>query len=200
MTPRKPVSRPAFNMRYLPVVFFLLVAIALGGVILRKLPADSPQAEISGENLIGKQLPVLDLPTFAETDADARFTSPSLLAERRPVLLNIFASWCPGCKQEHALLNELATVRGWPIYGIAWKDTLQGLTTYLARNGNPYRMIGLDPHGDAMMQLGATGTPETYVIGVNGKILYVHRGVITEQMAQQHIAPLMEQKNAGAVQ
>jgi cytochrome c biogenesis protein CcmG/thiol:disulfide interchange protein DsbE len=104
-------------------------------------------------------------------------------------LLNVFASWCPGCRVEHPTLVALAEKSGIPIYGVSWKDP--GGAHWLQANRNPYVRVGDDASGRLGIDLGVTGVPETFVIDRSGRIRYRYAGPITDGVWQEIFAPVL---------
>ncbi len=87
------------------------------------------------------------------------------------IAVNLFASWCAPCEAEHKYIAELSEAYPEQVYGILYKDTLENGQEFLARLGNPYTQIALDPDGQGGLEFGLTGVPETFVISPEGKIL-----------------------------
>lgn len=106
-------------------------------------------------------------------------------------LLNIFGSWCAGCRIEHPLLMEIARSGEVPIYGIDWKDEPGAGAAWLARYGDPYTRVGEDRDGRAAIELGVTGAPETFVIDKEGRVRYRHVGAITPEAWRRTLRPLV---------
>ena len=105
-------------------------------------------------------------------------------------LVNVFASWCVPCRDEHPLLMELAA-RGVQIYGINQKDTPENARAFLAGLGNPYARIGADTNGRVSIDWGVYGVPESFVVNADGIITYKHTGPISRRS-------MMESVSAGA--
>jgi cytochrome c biogenesis protein CcmG/thiol:disulfide interchange protein DsbE len=135
--------------------------------------------------LIGKPLPEFQLPP-------ALPTRPGLgskdLADGKPHLVNIFASWCLPCRVEAPQLAALAQ-SGVPIDGISVRDTSEALRRFLDEHGDPFQRIGADDDGKVQLALGSSGVPETYVIDGKGVIRYQHIG----EIRPEHI-PLIQKK------
>lgn len=163
----------------IPIVVLagLLVLLAIG---LQKDPREVPSP------LIGKPAPAFDLPALA---ADRRYTHEDLLG--RPLLVNFFASWCAGCQIEHPVLMRLAREEGVEIIGMDYKDTREDAERWLGHHGNPYRTVIADEKGQAGLDWGVYGVPETYVIGRDGRILYKQIGPVTEAAWRERIRPLL---------
>lgn len=135
--------------------------------------------------LIGKPAPAFDL---ARLDGEGRLTNETLLG--RPLLVNFWASWCAGCQIEHPFLMQLAQ-QGVEIIGFDYKDTDAAGSAWLARHGNPYRQIAVDPQGQAGLDWGVYGVPETYVLDAAGTIVYKQIGPMTEQAWRERVAPAL---------
>ncbi len=108
----------------------------------------------------------------------------------RPYVINLFASWCGPCQAEHPLLLDLKR-RGVPIVGVAYKDEEADAAAFIARLGDPFAAIALDPDGRFGLDVGTTGLPDTFVIDADGRILVVHRGPLTEQAVRDEILPAL---------
>ncbi len=136
--------------------------------------------------LIGKPLPDFSLPSVNADQAGLR------ARELRgvPRLLNVFASWCVACREEHPVLLQLSA-QGVPIEGLDWKDAPADGAQYLAREGDPYRRVGADPSGRTGIDLGVAGVPETFVVDAQGHVAFKQVGPISEADWTQTIGPLM---------
>lgn len=139
-----------------------LAVATLGGgafwAMLRRMDAGRFDPHAVPNPLIGEPMPRFDLPGL---------TSADLVAAKRPVLLNFFASWCLPCLEEAASLMRLRAA-GLPIWGIAYKDTLDATARFMARAGNPYRGVAQDRSGRVAIDFGVTGVPESFLIDPGG--------------------------------
>ncbi len=108
-------------------------------------------------------------------------------------LLNVWASWCVACRQEHPLLMELARTRLVPIYGLNYKDKREDGINWLAQFGNPYVVSGADLDGRVGIDYGVYGVPETFVIDRQGVIRYKHIGPVTVDALKTKILPLVKE-------
>lgn len=168
-------------MRYLvPLAAFvaLLVLLAVG---LKLDPRRIPSA------LIDKPAPFFALSELA--DPTRQITKTDLLG--RPLLLNVWASWCSACRVEHPLLVELAQTKGVEIVGLNYKDTRADAAAWLERHGNPYRRSIYDPDGKLGLDLGVYGVPETFVLDADGVIRYKQVGPLTAEIWANEVAPLL---------
>lgn len=134
----------------------------------------NPNAEVS--RLIGKPLPDVALPQLF--DANQSITTQQL---RGPALVNVWASWCSACRNEHALLHKMVKEDSVVIYGIDYQDNLDAAKVLLAERGNPYALVLFDGASLISMAFDIISLPQTYVIDTHGKVLYRHVGELTEQ-------------------
>jgi cytochrome c biogenesis protein CcmG/thiol:disulfide interchange protein DsbE len=111
------------------------------------------------------------------------------------MLLNVFASWCVACREEHPMLMRLKA-KGVAIQGLDWKDEAADGAQWLTDRGDPYGLVGNDRTGRAGIDLGVSGVPETFVIDRRGRIRYRHVGAITPQAWDQTLAPLLARLRA----
>lgn len=176
----EPVRRLLF---LLPLAVVLVLVGALAWPILE---GRDPRALPSV--LLDKPVPAFDLPGLTAGGAGLR--SEELTG--RPVLVNVFASWCAPCRQEIPLLARLES-EGVPIYGIAYKDDPEATRRFLAQLGDPYRSIGVDRDGRLAIELGVYGVPETYVIDAAGRIRHRHAGAVTDEVARRTLLPLLQE-------
>jgi cytochrome c biogenesis protein CcmG/thiol:disulfide interchange protein DsbE len=172
----------------------LLVFLALGGVFGYQLLFGNPANEIPSV-LIGQEAPAVTLapledsgvPGFGPTDFEGQVT-----------LLNVFASWCAPCRQEHPMLMQLSRDDRFQIVGINQKDQPADARRFLATLGNPYDRIGVDPNGRASIEWGVYGVPETFIVGPDGVILHKHIGVFDARHVEEDFLPIIEEALAGA--
>ena len=160
----------------------VLVAFAFG---LRRDPSVLPST------LIGKPLPAFALP--AVRPGDQGLASQALVGQ--PALLNVFASTCGPCLIEHPLLLRLKS-EGVMVAGVDWKEPAGQGAAWLAEHGDPYVLSGNDPDGRAGIDLGVSGTPETFVLDRHGRVRYRQVGAITPEVWNATIQPLLEQLKA----
>lgn len=165
-----------------PLIIFAVLGLLLAyGLNLdpRKIP--SP--------LIGKPLPAFSLATVA--DPARKVGRDDLLG--RVYLLNVWASWCVACRQEHPFLNELARNKAVSIIGLNYKDKREDALGWLGSLGNPYELSLADNDGRLGIDLGVYGVPETFVIDKQGVIRYKQIGPITPEVWEQKLAPLIKE-------
>ena len=165
-----------------PLVIFIALGVLLWvGLSLdpRKIP--SP--------LVGKPLPAFALASLHEP---TRTITPESL-RGRVYLLNVWASWCVACRQEHPVLNELARRKAVPIIGLNYKDQRNNAIGWLKNLGNPYELSVVDLDGRIGIELGVYGVPETFVIDKDGVIRYKHIGPISEDVWRAKLEPLIKE-------
>ncbi|MHB8534690.1 MAG: DsbE family thiol:disulfide interchange protein [Sulfuricaulis sp.] len=139
--------------------------------------------------LIGKPVPEFDLPSVA--DPARKVSRDSLLG--RVYLLNVWASWCVACREEHPFLVELKSRQAVPIIGLDYKDTRQDALQWLSGMGDPYEISISDTDGRVGINLGVYGVPETFVVDKKGIIRYKQIGPLTPDAWRKEIAPLIRQ-------
>jgi cytochrome c biogenesis protein CcmG/thiol:disulfide interchange protein DsbE len=156
----------------------LLVLLAVGlGLNPREVP--SP--------LIGKPAPAFTLPLLGQPDKT--FSSKEPLG--KVWVFNVWASWCVGCREEHAVLVAFAKSGAAPLYGLNYKDQREDGLKWLERYGNPYRASFFDADGKVGIDYGVYGVPETYVIDKRGVIRYKQIGPVTAELVAGKIVPLI---------
>lgn len=167
--------------RFLPLVLFAVLLALLGAGLTLK-PAELPSTLID-KPAPGFRLPLLDTP--------ARSVDVTTL-QGQVWLLNVWASWCASCREEHATLMRLAGLGIAPIYGLNMKDEPRDAQRWLQTGGNPYRAVFRDADGRASMDYGVYGVPETFVIDRHGRVRYRHAGPLSETSLRNEILPLLE--------
>jgi cytochrome c biogenesis protein CcmG, thiol:disulfide interchange protein DsbE len=161
---------------FIVVVGFLAVGLTLNP---RELP--SP--------LVGKAAPEFSLPQLH--DQEKVISSNDLKGQ--VWLLNFWASWCGGCKDEHPVLIRLAQSGVVPIYGMDYKDERREAVAWLKEWGNPYSIVAVDQSGRVGINYGVYGVPETYVIDKAGVIRYKQIGPLREDIWEKKILPLVRE-------
>lgn len=184
----QPKRRTTRMLVLIPLAIFAGFA-AIAGKMLYDQDVNGLDVSAIPSALIGKQAPSLSLPpldgskTPALTDAAIR---------GKLTLVNVFASWCVPCRQEHPLLTELAKDPRLTIVGINYKDRNDNALRFLGELGNPYDAIGIDPNGKAAIDWGVYGIPESYLVGPDGKILYKRVGPFDERSVVQDLLPAID--------
>ncbi|HSG04016.1 MAG TPA: DsbE family thiol:disulfide interchange protein [Marinobacterium sp.] len=171
---------------FIPLALFLGMGFFLWkGLYLD--PREIPSA------LVDRPMPAFELPSL--TEPERNLTVADLTGE--VALVNVWATWCPTCKEEHSFLNQLAQ-QGVTIYGINYKDEPVKATAWLQRYLNPYREVILDQEGRLGLDMGVYGAPETYVIDAEGTIRYRHVGAVDANVWKQLQAVIEQVEGAGA--
>ncbi len=156
-----------------PVIWIPLL-LFVGLVTLFAIGLSRPDDSVIRSKLIGQPLPAFALPAAA---SDRPALASAQLADGKPRLVNIFASWCLPCAAEAPQLMALRKA-GAEIDGIAIRDARGDVDAFLRRHGNPFARIGLDARSEVQIALGSSGVPETFVIDGKGRIAYQHVGDI----------------------
>ena len=166
----------------IPLVLFviLVVFLAMG---LNRDPQEIPSP------LINKPAPAFEIPQLSETN---RTFSPASM-KGQVWILNVWASWCVACREEHPVLVELARSKVAPVIGLDYKDKREDALAMLAMQGNPYLLSAFDANGRVGIDYGVYGVPETYVIDKTGTIRFKHIGPITMNILNQKIYPLISE-------
>jgi cytochrome c biogenesis protein CcmG/thiol:disulfide interchange protein DsbE len=168
-------------LKYLvPLGLFLLLGAFLY-VGLHRDPRNLPSP------LIGRAAPEFDLPSLH--DPEYRVANAELRG--RAYVLNVWGTWCPGCRQEHDVLLEIARENVLPIVGLNWKDDPDKARQWLVELGDPYATVAMDVEGRATLDWGVYGAPETFLIGPDGKVLYRHIAPMTLEVWREHFLPLI---------
>jgi cytochrome c biogenesis protein CcmG/thiol:disulfide interchange protein DsbE len=163
----------------LPLGVFIVIVVFLAvGLGLNPREVPSP--------LIGKAAPRFELPVLQQPD---KLFSPDDM-RGQVWLLNVWASWCASCRDEHPLLVALARQKELPILGLNYKDKGDDALAWLKRYGNPYRLSIADFDGRTGIDYGVYGVPETYLIDSEGVIRYKQIGPLTAQTLEGKILPL----------
>lgn len=175
------MSRIVFRLA--PLLLFLVIAVFLL-IGLFHDPRKLPSA------LLDKPIPEFKLSGL--NSAQEVLTQDSFKGHIS--ILNVWATWCFACRDDHQFLMELAST-GFPIYGLDYKDSKRAAISWLDNYGNPYQGIGFDKEGRVAINLGVYGTPETFLIDKNGIIRYRHVGILNQKAWQENFLPIIEQLN-----
>jgi cytochrome c biogenesis protein CcmG/thiol:disulfide interchange protein DsbE len=112
-------------------------------------------------------------------------------------LLNVWATWCFACREEHQTLLKFAKRGVVPIYGLDYKDKRNAALAWLKQAGDPYRAIAFDRTGNVAMNWGVYGAPETFLVDANGIIRYKHIGPLTAKSIRQELLPRIRKLKQG---
>lgn len=167
---------------FIPLVVFVALAVFLArGLKLDPRLVPSP--------LVGKSVPEFSLPRLFQPD---KVFSPVDL-EGKVWVLNVWASWCVACREEHDVLKALVGRNPIAVIGLNYKDTVPEALRWLEQLGNPYKLSVVDAEGQVGIDWGVYGVPETFVIDNEGIIRYKHIGPISSNDLEQTILPLIEE-------
>lgn len=166
----------------IPLVLFvgLVIFLAIG---LNRDPHEVPSP------LINKPAPSFEIPQLAEPN---KTFSPANM-KGQVWILNVWASWCVACREEHPILVELAKSQTAPLIGLDYKDKREDALAMLAQQGNPYVLSAFDSNGRVGIDYGVYGVPETYIIDQAGVIRFKHIGPLTMNILNQKIYPKLNE-------
>jgi cytochrome c biogenesis protein CcmG/thiol:disulfide interchange protein DsbE len=167
---------------FIPLIIFVVMAAFLGGGIGRE------DKEVLPSPLIDKPFPQFIL---QQVEAEKQLTQSDL--QGKPMLVNVWATWCPTCKAEHEFLNTLAA-EGVRIIGINYKDDDDEAKVWLRDFGNPYEFNISDPQGKLGLELGVYGAPETFFVDGDGIIRAKHVGDLNQRVWQKYKAKFEQMK------
>jgi cytochrome c biogenesis protein CcmG/thiol:disulfide interchange protein DsbE len=170
----------------IPFALFALLGVFLF-VGLQRDPSYVPSP------LIGKQAPEFTLPSLQ--DPTYEVSSKELLG--RPWVLNVWGTWCGGCRQEHEALLAISRTKAVPMIGLNWKDDNAAAQEWLRTLGNPYAAVAEDAEGRVAIDWGVYGAPETFLIGPDGKVLFKHIAPMTLDVWTQEFLPRIEAARNG---
>ncbi|MBA5778630.1 DsbE family thiol:disulfide interchange protein [Stappia sp. F7233] len=191
---------PRAKRRGLPVLALLPLVVfgALAALFLLQLTSGRDTSLVPSA-LIGKPAPEFTLQPV-----------PELLGENGPVpglskadllgkvsVVNVFASWCVPCRQEHPILTGLAKDKRVQLVGINYKDKAENARRFLGSLGNPYARIGADEAGRATIDWGVYGVPETFIVGRDGTIRFKFVGPLSQETFDRVFAPEIEKALVG---
>ncbi len=168
----------------IPLVLFILL-VAFLAIGLRHDPHEVPSP------LINKPAPAFQLAQLREPSQT--FSAADMRG--KVWLLNVWASWCVTCREEHPLLLQYARSGALPIYGLNYKDKREDALSWLGELGDPYVLSVSDNDGRVGIDYGVYGAPETYLIDRNGVIRFKQIGPVTPDIWQNTILPLAQQLN-----
>lgn len=163
-----------------PIALFAVLAYVLFDSLISPPPQELPSV------LVNKPAPQLSLPPL---DAETQGFGPTQLTAGHVTIVNVFASWCVPCRAEAAILPSLAHLDGVTLLGMVYKDTPANARQFLNEVGNPFARVGLDESGQAGIEWGVYGVPETFVIDGKGIIRLRHAGPLTPDIIKSDILP-----------
>jgi cytochrome c biogenesis protein CcmG/thiol:disulfide interchange protein DsbE len=182
--------RPRRIFVFIPLLLFIGLAV----LFLIRLETGGDISAIPSA-LIGEPAPQTSLPALQGLDL------PGLESKNfagKVTLVNVWASWCAPCREEHPQLLALSQDRRFGITGLNYKDKPENARRFLGNLGNPFAAIGVDDAGRAAIDWGVYGVPETFLVGKDGRILYKHVGPLTSQAVELALLPAIEKALAAS--
>lgn len=176
--------------RLIPLIGFVLLIALFAFGIRWNMHHDAREVQ---SPLIGKPAPGYALPVFG--DDSRRYGSAELKGQ--PYLINVFASWCVACRDEHPLLMAERDRLGIPLVGLNYKDESADAQRWLAQYGDPYDTVIVDYDGRVAIDFGVYGAPETFLVDAAGVIRYKRIGAITPDILRNELLPAIAAAKAG---
>jgi cytochrome c biogenesis protein CcmG/thiol:disulfide interchange protein DsbE len=170
------------------VLLPLLLFLGLAAVFFAQLMSGRDISAVPSA-LIGQPAPETKLPPLEGTDLPGL---DSAAFAGKVTLVNVWASWCAPCREEHPLLLALSQDSRFSIAGLNYKDKPENARRFLGELGNPYRVIGVDDAGRTAINWGVYGVPETFLVGKDGKIVYKHVGPLSPDAITGELLPQIE--------
>ncbi|WP_343229074.1 DsbE family thiol:disulfide interchange protein [Rhizobium setariae] len=181
------------SRRVIVALIPLLLFAALAAIFMKQLIVGGDTSVLPSA-LIGKAAPVLKL-TPLEGAIRAGQPVPALTTEAvkgKLTLVNVWASWCVPCRQEHPIILGLSQDERLNVVGINYKDRNDAALGFLGELGNPFSAIGVDPKGAAAIDWGVYGIPESFLVSADGVILYKHVGPFDDNSVKNGLLPAIE--------
>lgn len=172
-------------LRYIAPLAVLGIMIAIFMVGLQRDPTILPSP------FLDKPAPGFELPLL--TDPSKTISNEDYAG--KVALVNVWATWCVGCRQEHEFLLSLERENLVPIYGLNWRDQREDAVAWLNNLGDPYVASGYDGDGRAGIDWGVYGAPETFLISKDGRVLYKHLGPLNRVAWDRDFVPLIQAEN-----
>ena len=187
--PQPPAKARRIAVALIPLIIFLVLA----AIFMMQLMSGKDTSVLPSA-LIGKPAPVLNL---AALDGAVLAGKPvpaltTAAIKGRLTLVNVWASWCVPCRQEHPIILGLSRDDRLNIVGINYKDRNDAALAFLGELGNPFKAIGTDPKGAAAIDWGVYGIPESFLVSPDGVILYKHVGPFDDNSVQNELLPAIE--------
>ncbi len=170
------------------VLLPLIVFAALAGVFMLQLMSGRDVSVIPSA-LIGQPAPKTELPPLEGIDLPGLDTEAM---KGQLTLVNVWASWCVPCRQEHPFLMHLGKDPRFHLVGFNYKDKPENARGFLNGLGNPFSALGTDQSGRAAINWGVYGVPETYLVGRDGTILWKQTGPFTADAIENSLNPAVE--------
>lgn len=169
----------------IPLVVLVALAALFIGWSLKRDPSVKPDA------LVGQPIPETVLPLLTGDQAGPGHLDLKTAGVGRPMLVNVFASWCLPCRVEHPRLMALQA-RGVAVVGVAWKDDPVDTRAFLDELGDPYSMVLVDQEGRAGLDLGITGAPETFAVNAMGEVVAKFTGPLVDDAEVERLVAAIQ--------
>jgi cytochrome c biogenesis protein CcmG/thiol:disulfide interchange protein DsbE len=173
----------------IPAGIFIVIAGLFLVAVYHGDPSRVPSA------LIGRYVPTFSLPAVEGIGKPGLANDD--FGQGKPVIVNVFASWCVPCREEHPVLMELTKMTAAPLYAIDYKDSTEAARQFFVELGNPFQRVGADVSGRVAIDWGVYGVPETYIVDGKGRIAYKHVGPLTPQVVDSEILPALKAAETG---
>ncbi len=187
-----PSGRPAISW---PLMITALAVVGVLGFLGYMLMMPDRVAAVVPSALIGREAPQTSLPMVEGLMAEDGEQAPGFehaLFEGNISLVNVWASWCAPCREEHPYLIELARDPRIQVIGLNYKDQPGNAIRFLRQLGSPYDAVGADQTGRSAIEWGVYGVPETFIVGPDGVIEYKHVGPISRDIMVRMLMPEIE--------
>jgi len=169
--------------KLIPLILFIVIAVFL------YFSLNSNSSKLPSP-LLGKMFPNIEAKDFYSNES---VLLADLFSENMS-LVNVWASWCVTCRQEHQMMMKIANNKDLQLIGINYKDTRTDGEKFLEMMGNPFDVIIFDPSGKIGLDLGVYATPETFLVNQQGVVLYKHIGAIDSEVWEEDFIPLIKKK------
>ncbi len=169
----------------IPLVVLAALAALFIGWSLKRDPAVQPDA------LVGRPIPETVLPMLTGDQPGPGHVDLKTAGVGKPMLVNVFASWCAPCRAEHPQLMALKA-RGVAVVGVAWKDDPVETRKFLDELGDPFAMVLVDREGRAGLDLGITGAPETFAVNAMGEVVAKFSGPLVDAAEVERLVAAMQ--------
>lgn len=172
-------------LAFAPLIVLALLTALFVGWSLKRDPAFKPDA------LVGRPIPQTVLPLLDGDTTGSSFLDLKTAGVGRPMIVNVFASWCAPCRAEHPQLMALKS-RGIAVVGVAYKDEPVATRAFLDELGDPFAMVLVDREGRAGLDLGVSGVPETFAVDAMGRVVAKHSGPLIDPVDVERLVSALE--------
>ena len=190
----QPAARPRTLGRRIAVLAPLALFAGLAAIFLVSLERGGDPSLVPSV-LIGRPAPATDLAPVEGIALPGITTAD--LANGKPLLVNVWASWCAPCRQEHPVLEQLAADPRLTLVGINYKDKADNARAFLGQLGNPFARIGADPTGRTAIDWGVYGVPESFLVDGKGIIRFKFIGPLTDEAVVTVLLPELDKIEKG---